>query len=115
MFDIGFFELVVVAVVGLVVLGPERMPPAIRAVGLGLAYLRRSWSAMKGDIERELKIDELRQDIHNTQIMGELQRESDSRSTADAQESHSGSLPQAPQAGNSKTRPVTCQNRPTSP
>lgn len=54
MFDIGFTELLLVGVVALLVLGPERLPVAARSVGRGLAQARRAMNALRAQVEREL-------------------------------------------------------------
>lgn len=77
MFDIGFWELVLVAVVGLLVLGPERLPTAIRTASLWLNRFRRAFSDIKRDIERELGTDELKRDLHNQRIMDTLRETRD--------------------------------------
>jgi sec-independent protein translocase protein TatB len=85
MFDIGFSELVLVAVIGLLVLGPERLPGAIRTGSLWLGRLRRSFNNIRAEIEREINADEIRQDLHNEGIMESLkQAEQDLRSGLDA-------------------------------
>ncbi|MCB1722486.1 MAG: twin-arginine translocase subunit TatB [Chromatiaceae bacterium] len=61
MFDVGFLELLVVAVVALVVVGPERLPKLARTVGMWVGRGRRFISSVKEDIDREIKADELRQ------------------------------------------------------
>jgi len=66
-FDIGFLELCLVTIVGLVVLGPERLPVAARAVGRWIGKARRAFSSFKQEIDRELQIDELRQQIKQQQ------------------------------------------------
>ena len=60
MFDIGFFELVVVAVVALIVIGPERLPKAARTLGHLVGRLQRYVADVKADINREIELDELR-------------------------------------------------------
>ena len=72
MFDIGFLELILVSIVGLLVLGPDRLPGAIRTVSLYVGKLRRSFNGIRAEIERELKADEIRQELHNQSIMREL-------------------------------------------
>jgi sec-independent protein translocase protein TatB len=72
MFDIGFLELILVSIVGLLVLGPDRLPGAIRTVSLYIGKLRRSFNGIRAEIERELKADEIRQELHNQAIMREL-------------------------------------------
>lgn len=60
MFDIGFSELVVIAVVALIVIGPERLPKAARTMGHLFGRLQRYVSDVKADISREVELDELR-------------------------------------------------------
>jgi sec-independent protein translocase protein TatB len=72
MFDIGFLELILVSIVGLLVLGPDRLPGAIRTASLYVGKLRRSFNGIRAEIERELKADEIRQELHNQAIMREL-------------------------------------------
>ncbi len=85
MFDIGFSELVLVAVIGLLVLGPERLPGAIRTGSLWLGRLRRSFNNIRAEIEREINADEIRQDLHNEGIMESLkQAQKDLRSGLEA-------------------------------
>ena len=61
MFDVGFWELVVVAVVALVVIGPERLPKAARVAGMWLGKARRTLASVKSEIDRELKAQELQE------------------------------------------------------
>jgi sec-independent protein translocase protein TatB len=61
MFDIGIGELGLIAVVGLVVLGPERLPRVARATGALLRKARNSWQSVRSDIERELAAEDLKQ------------------------------------------------------
>ncbi len=63
MFDIGFAELVLLAVVGLLVLGPERLPEAARTLGVMLGRLRRSFQSLRDEVQRELRAEELRQKL----------------------------------------------------
>ncbi len=60
MFDIGFSELVVAAVVALIVIGPERLPKAARTLGHLFGRLQRYVNDVKSDISREIELDELR-------------------------------------------------------
>jgi sec-independent protein translocase protein TatB len=60
MFDIGFWELVMIAVVALLVIGPERLPKVARTAGLWLGRARRFVGSVKADIEQELRADELK-------------------------------------------------------
>ena len=60
MFDIGFSEIVVIGVVALVVIGPERLPKTARTMGLLFGRLQRYVNDVKADISREMELDELR-------------------------------------------------------
>ena len=61
MFDIGFWELGLIALVALLVVGPERLPKLARTAGLWLGRGRRLLSSVKADIDRELKAEELKE------------------------------------------------------
>ncbi|MGI9046230.1 MAG: Sec-independent protein translocase protein TatB [Burkholderiales bacterium] len=60
MFDIGFSELMVIAVVALIVIGPERLPKVTRTLGHLLGRMQRYVSDVKADISREIDLEELR-------------------------------------------------------
>lgn len=60
MFDIGFSELLVIGVVALIVIGPERLPRVARTIGHLAGRLQRYVSDVKADINREIELDELR-------------------------------------------------------
>lgn len=61
MFDIGFLELLIIAVIALVVVGPERLPGLVKTIGLWIGRIRRMLSGVKREISEELRIEELRQ------------------------------------------------------
>jgi sec-independent protein translocase protein TatB len=63
MFDIGFWELAVIGVVALLVIGPEQLPRVARTAGLWLGRARRFVSSVKTDIDRELAADELKKTL----------------------------------------------------
>jgi len=60
MFDIGFWELLVIGVVALLVIGPERLPKVARTTGLWVGRARRFVATVKADIDREIAADELK-------------------------------------------------------
>ncbi len=70
MFDIGFWELVLCAVIGLVVLGPERLPKAIRAVMRWVYMLRSMANQVKDDLEKEIQLKELREEVEKARQAG---------------------------------------------
>lgn len=61
MFDIGFSELVIVSLVALLVLGPERLPSTVRTVGMWVGRMRRALGNVQREISEELRIEEMRQ------------------------------------------------------
>ncbi len=67
MFDIGFSELLVIAVVALIVLGPERLPKAARFAGLWVRRARAQWHSVKDELERELAAEELKRNLKDAQ------------------------------------------------
>lgn len=60
MFDVGFSEMVIVAIVALVVIGPEKLPKVARTLGHLVGRLQRYVNDVKADINREMELDELR-------------------------------------------------------
>src|ERR1035437_3222470 len=61
MFDIGFSEMVVVGMVALIVIGPEKLPKVARTVGILLGRAQRYVDGVKSDINRQMQLDELKQ------------------------------------------------------
>ena len=76
MFDIGFSELLLIAVVALVVLGPERLPKAARFAGLWVRKARAQWYSVKTELESELASEELKRSLQDgRQAMQETERQ----------------------------------------
>jgi Tat protein translocase TatB subunit len=71
-FDIGFFELLLVATVGLIVIGPERLPDTIRTVSLWIGRIKRSLRETRVELEQQLGADDIRRQLHNEEIMQKL-------------------------------------------
>lgn len=63
MFDIGFGELLLIAVVALVVLGPERLPKAARFAGLWVRRARNQWDSVKQELEHELHAEDIKRNL----------------------------------------------------
>ncbi|MCX8048520.1 MAG: Sec-independent protein translocase protein TatB [Methylohalobius sp.] len=74
MFDIGFWELVLVGVVSLLVLGPERLPGAVRTAVRLLHRARHLMAQVRADIERELALDEVKRSLEQERALDELKR-----------------------------------------
>ena len=93
MFGISFGELLLVALIALLVLGPERLPGAARTAGLWVGRLKRSFNAIKQEVEREIGADEIRRQLHNEEIMA-------------LEQQHKSLLPSAAPASDSLQNPV---------
>ncbi|MDF1644068.1 MAG: Sec-independent protein translocase protein TatB [Pseudomonadales bacterium] len=74
MFDIGFSELLIVAVVMLLVVGPERLPETVKTAAVWLRRAREMLSDAKETIKDEIGMDEISQDIHNENVLKELKQ-----------------------------------------
>ena len=72
MFDMGLTEMMLIGIVALVVIGPERLPGVARTAGKYVGRLKRFMTSVKADVEQELRADELRQ------ILADQQKELDS-------------------------------------
>lgn len=73
MFDIGFSEIVVCAIVALLVIGPERMPETVRTIGLWIGRFKRSLHETRTEIERQIGVDDIRRQLHNEDIMRSIE------------------------------------------
>jgi len=62
-FDIGFSEMVLIGLIALMVLGPERLPKAARMVGAFLRKARLSWDNLRSEVEREIDADRFRKAV----------------------------------------------------
>lgn len=93
MFDVSLIELAVIALVALLVLGPEKLPRAARTVGLYVRKAKQSWYSVRADIERELAADELRRSLKQA---GDSVREATALPALDGRPTTSGVAPAAP-------------------
>lgn len=79
MFDIGFFELIIIAMVGLFVIGPERLPETIKTVALWVGRIKRNILETRTEIEQQLGADEIRRQLQNEQVLHNLEKMKDTR------------------------------------
>lgn len=71
MFDgFGFFEIIIVCVIGLVVLGPERLPVAVRTVSGWFRTIKKMATSVRSELEQELKIEQLQADLKKAEAKG---------------------------------------------
>lgn len=68
MFDVGFWEILLILVLALVVLGPERLPQAARTVGYWVGKARRYIEGVKSEVEKEFDSGELKRMLHNQEV-----------------------------------------------
>lgn len=77
MFDIGFFELLIVGIVGLLVIGPEQLPGTIRSLALWWGRFKRGLQSTKKEFEQQIGADDIRRQLHNEEIMQQLNETQD--------------------------------------
>ncbi len=74
MFDIGFWELFLIMILALLIVGPERLPGAARTVGYWLGKARRYVEGVKEEVASEFDVTELKRMVHNQEVqINELQ------------------------------------------
>ena len=69
MFDIAFSELLLVAVISLIVMGPNQIPETVRSVGLWVGRIRQAISSAKRELENEVGMEEIREKLHNEEVL----------------------------------------------
>jgi sec-independent protein translocase protein TatB len=74
MFDIGFMELLLIGIVALLVLGPDKLPGAIRTGALWFGRAKRSFNSVKAEIEQQINTDDIRRQLHNESILGDIEK-----------------------------------------
>ena len=72
MFEIGFPELLVIIFVGLLVVGPEKLPQILKTLTRSFRAIKSYLSQTRTEIEKSVGMDEIRQDLHNEEIMEDL-------------------------------------------
>jgi sec-independent protein translocase protein TatB len=72
-FDIGFWELLLIAIVALLVVGPERLPKLVREVGMWIGHAKASFQSIRNEISRELDEQELREALNEQIEFNELE------------------------------------------
>ena len=73
MFDIGFFELLLVLLVGLVVLGSKRLPEAIKSISKSLLWIKKQANRSKQEMGKAFGLNEIYQDSRNEEILKDLE------------------------------------------
>ena len=74
MFEIGFPELLVIVFVGLLVVGPEKLPQILKTLTRSFRAIKSYLTETRSEIEKSVGMDEIRQDLHNEKIMEDLQK-----------------------------------------
>ena len=69
MFEIAFSELILLAVISLIVMGPDRIPETVRSVGLWVGRIRQVISSARRELENEVGMEEIREKLHNEEVL----------------------------------------------
>ncbi len=104
MFDVGFFELLLIGVVALLVLGPERLPAAARSVGSVLRKARQSWTHLRHEFERELDVEDMKRNVQTLRAHVESGRPITASATPQANEAPPGDAEPPPGMAPAPTR-----------
>ena len=93
MFDIGFWEIFLIGILALLVIGPERLPGAARSAGYWIGRARRYVEGVKNDVESEFDVSEFKRLLHNqevqiTELQQKLNRKVDGEALATSADSH---------------------------
>lgn len=113
MFDVGFSEILVIAVVALIVIGPERLPKVARTLGHLFGRMQRYVNDVKSDISREMQLEELR-DIQNSMQEAARSIEQTVTKEVNAVESDLNQIADVPAAENA-AQAAALTNDPASP
>lgn len=109
MFDIGLWELILIGIIGLVVLGPERLPTAVRTVSGWIRTMRRLAQNVKNELEQELEIEKLHSDLKKAES---INQDINSKDIPDELKESIATLQQAAQDVN---QPYTADTQPSEP
>ena len=77
MFDIGIWEIALILLIALLVVGPERLPGLARKLGVWINRARRIFSEVKGDVERELRMEELKHSLRQPDGVDDMKKLAD--------------------------------------
>ena len=79
----GLFEMLLIAVVTLLVVGPQKMPEAVRSVALTMGRAKRMFNNARAEIEQQIGADDIRRELHNEAIMEQLAKDDFVRPSSD--------------------------------
>ena len=115
--DFGSLEILLIVVVTLLVIGPEKLPETLRTLGLWFGRLSRSFHSVKSEIEKEIGMDDVRRQLHNESVMKEMNRiEDEVKSAIDPVTQPVSINPEAPPPSEPIVPTVpTAPNAPTAP
>ena len=117
MFDIGFTELVLIAIIALVVIGPKRLPETLRFVGLWVGRIKRGLARAYKEIDQELGLDEVRRQLHNEEVLRSIDEhkrklEADIRNSLKSDDVTTPAPPPTAQADTASTDPTDIASPP---
>lgn len=114
MFDIGFWEIALISIIGLVVLGPERLPVAIRSVMKWINTAKSMANSVKSEISQELNIQEMNENMVESTKKGLTQLDPDLQKTLDEMKKAAKELVQ-PYQGDTKAAKEAIQQQKIAP
>lgn len=107
MLDIGFWEIALIGVLALLVLGPERLPSALRSVGKAVRTVKQTANHLKSEFNHELRVSELHEQLKQAEAKG-MQNLTETEQKAVAE------LEEAARSVNASIQPETSENTPKS-
>lgn len=81
----GVWELLVIAIVGLLVIGPEKLPETIKTTMVWVGRVKRMVTETRSELEQQLGVDDIRREIHNSEVMASLEALKDAKMDAEAE------------------------------
>ncbi|MBX2809339.1 MAG: Sec-independent protein translocase protein TatB [Cellvibrionaceae bacterium] len=109
----GFFEIVLIAIVALIVVGPARMPEAVRSLALTIGRVKRSVNSARAELERQIGADDIRRQLHNEAVMASL--DNVKRELADSQHPQAAQAPEQVQHSAQSLHPTDRHPTPIHP
>lgn len=74
MFDIGFTEIMLIGIITLLVMGPQRLPETVRTIALWIGRIKHKLADARRELENEIGVDEIRRQVYNERIMQNLEK-----------------------------------------
>ncbi|WP_051206347.1 Sec-independent protein translocase protein TatB [Oceanospirillum maris] len=103
MFDIGFFELIVIGILALLVLGPERLPKAARTAGMWIGRIKQGVSSIQQEVNQQLHIEEMQRQLEDNRRKLEETLRQQEQSITESSGPKASSIPESKNTDNKDT------------